>query len=142
MTTGKEVLRASNFELRALHPSPVVARDPPHFGFGFGSVLESQGNGTSCDEPCTTLSPVWRHQPVQEDIVKSLTKAQLASELAAAKARISELETQLAAQRTPSTPPAQLSEEFTDRSSALAKLKMLCMNGQRAVLRGNKLILL
>lgn len=71
--------------------------------------------------------------------MKSPTKADLAAELASAKARISELETQLAAQRSQ---PAERSEEFTDRSSALAKLKLLCMNGQRAVLRGNKLILL
>lgn len=71
--------------------------------------------------------------------MKSPTKAELAVELASAKARISELETQLAAQRSQ---PAERSEEFTDRSSALAKLKLLCMNGQRAVLRGNKLILL
>lgn len=71
--------------------------------------------------------------------MKSPTKAELATELASAKARISELETQLAAQRSQ---PAERSEEFTDRSSALAKLKLLCMNGQRAVLRGNKLVLL
>lgn len=71
--------------------------------------------------------------------MKSPTKAELATELASAKARISELETQLAAQRSQ---PAERSEEFNDRSSALAKLKLLCMNGQRAVLRGNKLILL
>ena len=71
--------------------------------------------------------------------MKSPTKAELATELASAKARISELETQLAAQRSQ---PAERSEEFNDRSSALAKLKLLCMSGQRAVLRGNKLILL
>lgn len=71
--------------------------------------------------------------------MKSPTKADLAAELASAKARISELETQLAAQRSQ---PAERSEEFNDRSSALAKLKLLCMNGQRAILRGNKLILL
>lgn len=71
--------------------------------------------------------------------MKSPTKAQLAAELAIAKARISELETQLAAQRSQ---PAERSEEFNDRSSALAKLKLLCMSGQRAVLRGNKLIVL
>lgn len=66
----------------------------------------------------------------------------LSAENAELKTQLSTALCQLAAQRTPSTPPAQLSEEFTDRSSALAKLKMLCMNGQRAVLRGNKLILL
>lgn len=71
--------------------------------------------------------------------MKSPTKAELATELASAKARISELETQLAAQRSQ---PAERSEEFNDRSAALAKLKLLCMSGQRAVLRGNKLILL
>lgn len=62
--------------------------------------------------------------------------AALAAENAELRAQISALKTQRDAQRS------QHVEEFTDRSSALAKLKLLCMNGQRAVLRGNKLVLL
>lgn len=84
----------------------------------------------------------------------------LAAENADLRAQVSELKAQLAAQRSQlagataeaehtarrahagCSQPAERSEEFDDRSSALAKLKLLCMSGQRAVLRGNKLVLL